>query len=120
MYAIIRTGGKQYRIAAGDTLKVDKLEADIGSTVELNDILFIGGGKNFIGKSSLENAKVTAVITQQTRGDKILVFKKKRRKGYRKTQGHRQFLTEIFIESITTPEGDTEKAKAEPKVKKEA
>lgn len=119
MYAVIRTGGKQYKVAAGDLLKVDKLEVEVGKEFDLSDVLYIGGDKSYIGKPVLEKAKVTAVITQQTKAPKILVFKKKRRQGYRRTQGHRQLTTELFIQSITTPDGDVIKADTKPSIKVE-
>jgi large subunit ribosomal protein L21 len=116
MYAIIRTGGKQYRVEAGDLVRVEKLESELGTELDSLEILFVGGsGKTFIGQPLVKNAKVTAVVTQQAKGPKVIVFKKKRRKGYRKLTGHRQFFTELFIKSITSPEGETVKAeKAAP------
>jgi large subunit ribosomal protein L21 len=108
-YAIIRSGGKQYKVQAGDTVRVEKLEEkNLGDVFELSEILLVGGtAKTFIGEPTLKGAKVTVVVTQQARAPKIVVFKKKRRQGYRKMQGHRQFFTELFVQSITTPEGQT-------------
>ncbi len=105
MYAIIRTGGKQYRVEAGDTLRVETLEAELGSELDLKDILVVGGEKIFVGEPTLNNAKVTVVVTRQAKAPKIIVFKKKRRQGYRRMQGHRQMFTELFVKSITSPEG---------------
>jgi large subunit ribosomal protein L21 len=105
MYAIIRAGGKQYKVEAGDTVRVEKLEKNLGDTFDLTEILMVGGDKTFVGAPLLANAVVTAVVTRQAKAPKIIVFKKKRRQGYRRMQGHRQLFTELFIQSITTPEG---------------
>lgn len=107
MYAIIRAGGKQYRVQAGDTVRVEKLEKNLGETIDLTEVLMVGGEKTFVGAPLVENAKVTAVVTRQAKAPKVIVFKKKRRQGYRRMQGHRQLFTELFIQSITTPEGQT-------------
>lgn len=102
MYAIIRTGGKQYQVAAGDRLKVEKLEGEVGSTVELQDVLLVVNGDNvFVGRPLVEGAKVSATIVEQGRQKKIIVFKKKRRKGYQVKRGHRQFYTALNIDTIT-------------------
>lgn len=105
MYAIIRAGGKQYKVEAGDTVRVDKLEKNLGDTFDMTEVLMVGGEKTFVGQPILKNAKVTVVVTQQAKAPKVIVFKKKRRQGYRKMQGHRQLFTELFVQSITTPEG---------------
>ncbi len=105
MYAIIRAGGKQYKVQAGDTVRVEKLEKNLGDTFDLTEILMLGGEKTFIGAPLVQNAKVTAVVTRQAKAPKVIVFKKKRRQGYRRMHGHRQLFTELFIQSITTPEG---------------
>ncbi len=102
MYAIVRTGGKQYQVSQGDQIRVEKLVGDVGDTVELNDILMIVDGENInIGTPVLENAKITAKIVEQGKDKKIIVFKKKRRKGYRLKKGHRQPFTAINIQEIT-------------------
>ncbi|AVD72301.1 50S ribosomal protein L21 [Desulfobulbus oralis] len=102
MYAIIRTGGKQYQVAAGDRLKVEKLEGEVGSTVELQDVLLVVNGDNVsVGRPLVEGAKVSATIVEQGRQKKIIVFKKKRRKGYQVKRGHRQFYTALNIDTIT-------------------
>lgn len=116
MYAIIRTGGKQYRVKAGDVLRVEKLDQELGAEFDVTDILVVGGDKTFVGTPTISDAKVTAVVTRQAKAPKVIVFKKKRRQGYRKMQGHRQWFTELFIKSITTPEGDTAKADSEAQV----
>lgn len=109
MYAIIRAGGKQYKVEAGDTVRVEKLEKKLGDSFELAEVLMVGGDKAFVGSPLVQGAKVTAVVTRQAKAPKIIVFKKKRRQGYRRMQGHRQLFTELFIQSITTPEGQTAK-----------
>ncbi|MED5465840.1 MAG: 50S ribosomal protein L21 [Myxococcota bacterium] len=102
MYAIIRTGGKQHRVSAGERLRVDKLDGEVGSELTINDVLLVGGeGEPRIGKPVVEGASVTAKIVVQDRDKKILVFKKLRRKGFHKTIGHRQDFTEIEITGIT-------------------
>ena len=117
MYAIIRTGGKQYKVQPGDILKVEKLEKELGSEFELTDVLAIGGGdKTFVGEPQVANAKVTVVVTNQAKSPKVVVFKKKRRQGYRRLRGHRQIFTELFVKSITNPEGDTEASEKQPLV----
>jgi large subunit ribosomal protein L21 len=105
MFAIIRAGGKQYKVQAGDTVRVEKLEKNLGDKFNLPEVLMIGGDKTFVGSPLVQNAIVSAVVTRQAKAPKIIVFKKKRRQGYRKMQGHRQLYTELFIQSITTPEG---------------
>jgi len=101
-YAIIRTGGKQYQVAQGDQLRVEKLAGNVGETVELSEVLLVGGGEQFnIGKPLVEGAKVTATILAQGKAKKVLVFKKKRRKGYQVKNGHRQQYTALRIEGIS-------------------
>jgi large subunit ribosomal protein L21 len=102
MYAIVRTGGKQYQVACGDQVRVEKLEGSVGDTVDLSDVLMIVDGEEIkIGQPVLENAKVTAKIAEQGKGKKVIVFKKKRRKGYRLRKGHRQAYTALKIEEIS-------------------
>jgi large subunit ribosomal protein L21 len=102
MYAIIKTGGKQYQVAAGDQLMVEKLEGKVGDPVELLEVLLVADGEKItVGRPVVEGAKVTATITQQGRHRKIRVFKKKRRKGYRLTKGHRQQYTALKVSDIT-------------------
>ena len=116
MYAILKSGGKQYRVKAGDSVKVEKMEQELGSEVSLDEVLLVGGEENFIGTPLVAKASVTAVVAKQGRKPKILVLKKKRRQGYRKMQGHRQDFTELFIKSIQAPNGDVSKADKEAKV----
>jgi large subunit ribosomal protein L21 len=114
MYAIIKAGGKQYTVKPGDVLRVEKLEAELGAELNL-DVLMIGGDKTFVG-DGMKKAAVTVVVTNQQRGPKMIIFKKKRRQGYRRTGGHRQPYTELFVKSITSPEGQTVKADNKPNV----
>ena len=102
MYAIVRTGGKQYQVTSGDRLRVEKLEGKIGDTIELDDVLLVADGdKVTIGRPVVESAKVVAKIADQGKAKKVIVFKKKRRKGYRLKQGHRQYYTALEIQEIT-------------------
>jgi len=102
MYAIIRTGGKQYQVAAGDTLRVEKLQGDIGDTVELSDVLLVADGEDIkIGQPVVDGAKVVAKIAEQGKDKKVIVFKKKLRKGYKVKRGHRQQYTALTIEKIS-------------------
>ena len=102
MYAIVRTGGKQYQVANGDQVRVEKLEGNVGDSVDLNDVLMVVDGEEVkIGQPVLDNAKVTAIIAEQGKRKKIIVFKKKRRKGYRLKKGHRQSFTALKIEQIS-------------------
>ncbi len=105
MYAIIRTGGKQYKVQPGEVVRVEKLEQNLGSEFDLVDVLMLGGEKTVIGQPLVKNAKVTVVVTKQSRTRKQIVFKKNRRKGYRRFNTHRQLFTELFVKSITSPEG---------------
>ena len=93
MYAIIQAGGKQYRVEAGDLLRVELLNKELGEEFDVTNVLLVGGDKTFIGQPQVENAKVTVVVTQQAKAPKVIVFKKKRRQGYRRMHGHRQFFT---------------------------
>ncbi len=100
-YAVVETGGKQYRVQTGDTLNVEKLDAEVGAKVALDQVLALSDGKSLtVGKPLVEGAAVQAVVEDQIRGDKIFNFKKKRRKGYTRKVGHRQSLTVLKVESI--------------------
>lgn len=102
MYAVIRTGGKQYKVHEDQVLRVEKLEGSEGSEIEFNDVLLYSDGETVtLGAPVVENAVVTAHVLEQGRSKKQLVFKYKRRKGYRKMRGHRQHYTEIRIKSIS-------------------
>ena len=104
MYAVVATGGKQYRVSPGDRIEVEKLAGEIGQTVALDHVMMVGGGEGAvdIGTPTLDDAWVEALIVDQKRGKKIIVFKHKRRKGYRRKQGHRQSLTALKITGIHT------------------
>ena len=101
MYAVIKTGGKQYKVEEGTVLQIEKLEQNEGDTIEFNDVLMYSDGENVtLGSPLVENAIVKAEIIKQAKDKKVLVFKYKRRKGYRRMRGHRQHFTEIKINSI--------------------
>ncbi len=100
MYAIVKTGGKQYKVAPGDKLNVEKLDAEVGSEVELTAICIVDGDKVEADPAKAAQTKVTAKVIEQFRGEKQLVFKFKKRKNYKKMRGHRQYLTRIQVESI--------------------
>lgn len=101
MYAVIATGGKQYKVSEGDIVRVEKLAGEVGSKVEISDVLLVGDeGSTKIGTPTVDKAKVSGEIVEQGKDKKILVFKKKRRKGYKKLQGHRQQYTALKIEKI--------------------
>ena len=99
MYAVIKSGGKQYRVKAGQTLRLEKLAGEAGSKVELGNVLMVEDGGDV--KTDVANAKVQATILETDRGDKVIVFKKKRKKQYRRTRGHRQSFTAVRIEKIS-------------------
>ncbi|RUM88306.1 MAG: 50S ribosomal protein L21 [Thermodesulfatator sp.] len=101
MFAVIKTGGKQYKVAPGDTLRVEKLPGEPGETVEIAEVLLVAqGGDLKVGTPVVEGARVRATILEQGRSRKIIVFKKKRRKNYRRKRGHRQPYTVLRIEEI--------------------
>jgi large subunit ribosomal protein L21 len=100
MYAVIQTGGKQVRVSEGQEIYIEKLEAEAGETVEFTEVLMLGGDNVQIGSPTVAGAKVVAKVLKQGRGPKIIVFKYKRRKDYRKKQGHRQAYTKLVIEQI--------------------
>jgi large subunit ribosomal protein L21 len=102
MYAVICTGGKQYQVAQGERIRVEKLAGDIGDTVEIVEVLLVNDGEEVkVGQPVVTGAKVLAKIVEQDRAKKIVVFKKKRRKGYRRKTGHRQPFTAIEIQEIS-------------------
>ena len=101
MYAVVKTGGKQVRVTPGQAVRVEKLAGAVGDRVEFAEVLLVGGeGEPKVGTPLVEGANVTGTITAQDRGPKITVFKMKRRKRYRRKQGHRQWYTEVRVESI--------------------
>ena len=129
MYAVVKTGGKQYRVTKDDTILVEKLEANEGQTVTLSDVMLLGDGdKVTVGTPVVTDASVEAQVVSQTRGPKIIIFRRKRRKNHRRTQGHRQDLTLLKITDINTSgkkaatpsKKAAAKAEAKPAAKKEA
>jgi len=101
MYAVVKTGGKQYRVAAGDILEVEKLDGAVGDSITLDEVLLVADGDNVsVGKPMVDGASVTAKITGQHRGKKIMVFRYRPKKRIRVRRGHRQYLTRLEIESI--------------------
>ena len=103
MYAVIQTGGKQYRVAQGDLITIEKLEGVTGDRVEIASVLMIADGNQVtVGQPQLEQARVVGTIVRQERGPKILIYKHKRRKGYQKKQGHRQSQTLLRVNQIVT------------------
>jgi len=102
MYAVIKTGGKQYRVSEGQTLRVEKLPAEVGASVDLDDVLMVADGDNIkIGAPRVAGGKVTATVKAHGRGEKIRIVKFRRRKHHMKTQGHRQYYTELQITGIS-------------------
>jgi len=102
MYAIISSGGKQFRVEEGETLRLEKLEAQPGDKIELDQVLFVSTEDGVkVGNPLVPSAKVTGTILAEGKGRKIIVFKKKRRKQYRRKNGHRQLYTEVLVDSIT-------------------
>ncbi len=101
MFAVIKTGGKQYRVATNDVITIEKLDGEAGAEVEFTEVLMIGGnGSAQIGTPTVSGAKVTAELVEQTRGPKLIAFKKRRRKNSRRKKGHRQDLTTVRITNI--------------------
>jgi large subunit ribosomal protein L21 len=101
MYAIIKTGGKQYRVQAGEQVRVEALTADVGASISLEEVLLVGAGDAVkVGAPFVSGAKVTATVVSHGRGDKVRIFKMRRRKHYQRSQGHRQSYTELRIENI--------------------
>jgi large subunit ribosomal protein L21 len=102
MYAVIKTGGKQYRVAEGDVILVEKLDAEAGSSIDFDDVLMVGDGENAqIGTPFVAGSKVSATVREQIRGKKIEIIKFRRRKHHQKRTGHRQYHTVLKINSIT-------------------
>ncbi|KNG95247.1 50S ribosomal protein L21 [Pseudaestuariivita atlantica] len=113
MFAVMKTGGKQYRVQSGDTLQIEKLAADAGETVQFNEILMLGGDKVTVGTPVVDGAAVQAEVVDQVKGDKVIHFVKRRRKhGSQRTKGHRQQLTMVRITEILASGGDKTGVKA--------
>ncbi len=117
MHAVIRTGGKQYRVAKDDVITVERLTGDAGTAVTFDDVLMVG---DKVGAPMVEGAAVKGEIVEQTRGDKVIVFKKKRRKDYKRTAGHRQDLTVVKITDVGGAAPKKKAAKKPAKAKAEA
>lgn len=101
MYAVIKTGGKQHRVTLGEKLKVEKLAGEVGGEIVFDQVLMVADGENVtIGAPMVSGASVKATVVAHGRGDKVMIFKMRRRKHYRKTQGHRQDYTEVQIQQI--------------------
>ena len=101
MYAVIRTGGKQYKVAAGEKIKVEQLAGDVGSQVVIDQVLAVGNGADLnVGTPTVAGATVTATVVSHGRHDKVRIFKMRRRKHYQKHQGHRQTYTELSISAV--------------------
>ena len=101
MYAVVRSGGKQARVSPGDSVRLERIPGAVGDSIELAEVLMVGDdGEPRVGTPLVDGAKVIGTITAQGRGDKIIVFKMKRRKGYRRKQGHRQEYTELLVDRI--------------------
>ncbi len=116
MYALVKTGGKQYRVSKDDTILVERLSADEGEQIILSDIVMLGDGdKVTIGTPRVDGAGVSATVVRQTRGPKIIIFRRKRRKNHRRTQGHRQDLTLLKINEIAEDARSLKTAKPETK-----
>ena len=101
MYAVIKTGGKQYRVAPGEKIKIETIQADVGATIVLDQVLMVADGDAVkVGTPMVAGAKVSATVVSHGRGPKVRIFKMRRRKHYQKTQGHRQNYTEIRVDAI--------------------
>src|SRR5438067_12170439 len=121
MYAVLETGSKQYRVTAGDTLEIERLDVEAGKPFTFDRVLMVGGDKVTVGSPTVSGASVIADVVAHKRGEKKLTFKMKRRKGYHKTIGHRQELTIVKIKEIKTEGGAGSKEAAEtPKAEREA
>jgi large subunit ribosomal protein L21 len=100
MYAVIKTGGKQYRVAPNEVIKVERLDGEVGASVTFPEVLMVGGDSPVVGTPTVAGASVTATVLEQGKGEKIVIFKKRRRKNYRRRTGHRQMLTVVRIADI--------------------
>lgn len=100
MYAVVRTSGRQFKVNEGDTIQVDRMETPVGEEITLDEVLLLGGGDPVIGTPTVAGASVTATVADHVRGPKIIVFKMKRRKNYRRKNGHRQPYTELLVTGV--------------------
>jgi len=120
MYAVIKTGGKQYRVQEGDLLRIEKLDAEVGKKVTFDDVLMFGEGAEIKVGTDAAKAKVSAVVTDAGRGQKVVIFKKRRRKNYRLTKGHRQDFTQVRITEVAGSGGAAKKTAPKAEAKAEA
>ncbi len=131
MFAVIRTGGKQYRVQKGDILEIERLEAEAGEVITFDEVLLVDDGENtLIGTPLVENARVKAEVIENFKGEKVIIFKKKRREQYKRKKGHRQLLSRVRIDEIITSvkeaevkekekiEGEQKKGKVEGEAKR--
>ena len=123
MYAVLKSVGKQFKVSPGDTLKMDKIEGNVGDTISFKDIVAVGNGDKFeLGSPAVQGAEVSAKLLYQTRDDKIRVFRKNRRKHFQRTKGHRQYISILKVMSIKSAIGEESfkepAKKAAPKVEK--
>ena len=121
MFAVIRTGGKQYRVAAEDVIRVDRVNGNLGEIVEFGEVLVLGGDTPQLGTPTVSGATVAGEVLQHTRGDKVIAFKKRRRKNSRRKRGHRQEFTlirisEILLDGAKPTKGPAPKREKKPKV----
>ena len=100
MYAVIKTGGKQYRVAKNDVIKIERLDGEVGAEIVFPEVLMIGGDSPVVGAPVVAGASVTGTVLEQAKGEKVIIFKKRRRKNYRRRNGHRQFLSVVRIGDI--------------------
>lgn len=108
MYAIIENGGKQYKVVEGDTLQLEKIEAEVGSLVKDSKVLLVANGEKFeVGRPAVKDAEVVLKVVSHGKGEKVLVYKFKAKKNYRRKQGHRQPYTEVMVESISLNAGSS-------------
>jgi large subunit ribosomal protein L21 len=121
MYAVIKTGGKQYKVSPGEKLKVEQIPADVGTEIVIDQVLAVGNGEQFkVGVPLVSGATVSATVVSHGRGDKVRIFKMRRRKHYQKHQGHRQNYTELFIGGIASELGEAKADLPIPKAAPEA
>ena len=115
MFAVIKTGGKQYRVTPDDVIRIERISGEAGDEVSFNDVLMLADdGKTAVGTPLVDGARVTGTLMEQTRGEKIIIFKKKRRKSYRRRNGHRQDLSVVRITHINGPGAKKKAADAAP------
>ena len=113
MYAVIKTGGKQYKVAAGDKIKVEQIPSDIGAEITIDQVLAVGSGDQLsVGVPLVDGASVSATVVSHGRHDKVRIFKLRRRKHYKKQQGHRQNYTELFVSRIASALGESKAEQA--------